>query len=89
MNGTTNTNTATLLISNVTVGNYGQYSCAISDANGTLSSAPATLYPLVRPLVWLAPANPLIVPAGQAIPVSAVISNGWPPPFGWPSSGMP
>ena len=78
-----NINTATLLVSNVTVENFGQYSCVLTDGNGSLSSAPATLYPLVRPLVAVGPPTPLIVPAGQPIPVSVVLSNGFPPPFGY------
>ena len=76
-------NTATLLVSNVSVENFGAYSCAVTDGNGTLSSAPATLYPLVRPLVSVGPPTPLSVPAGQPIPVSVVLSNGFPPPFGY------
>ena len=40
-------------------------------------------YPLVRPLVWIGPPTPLIVPAGQPIPVSVVLSNGFPPPYGY------
>jgi Concanavalin A-like lectin/glucanases superfamily/Lamin Tail Domain/Bacterial Ig domain/CotH kinase protein len=76
-------NTATLLVSNVTVDSFGAYSCAVTDGNGTLSSAPAMLIPLVRPLVAVGPPTPLAVPAGQPVPVSVVLSNGFPPPFGY------
>ena len=83
-------NAATLLVSNVVMDNFGAYSCQITDGNGSLSSASATLYPLVRPLVWFGPPNPLIVPAAQPVPVSVVLSNGWPPPFGyqWRSNAL-
>ena len=97
MNGTNITstnifgiNSATLLVSNVVMDNFGAYSCQIADGNGSLASASATLYPLVRPLVWVGPPNPLIVPAGQPVPVSVVLSNGFPPPFGyqWRSNAL-
>ena len=97
MNGTNITstnifgiNSSTLLVSNVVMDNLGAYSCQVTDGNGSLSSASATLYPLVRPLVWFGPPNPLIVPAAQPVPVSVVLSNGWPPPFGyqWRSNAL-
>jgi CotH kinase protein/Lamin Tail Domain len=83
-------NSATLLVSNVVMDNFGAYSCQVTDGNGSLSSASATLYPLVRPLVAVGPPNPLIVPAAQPVPVSVVLSNGWPPPFGyqWRSNAL-
>ena len=83
-------NSATLIVSNVTVDSMGLYSCAITDGNGTVFSQAATLTPLVRPLVWIGPPNPLIVPAGQPVPVSVVLSNGFPPPFGyqWRSNAL-
>jgi len=97
MNGTNITstnifgiNSSTLLVSNVVMDNFGAYSCQVTDGNGSLSSASATLYPLVRPLVSVGPPNPLIVPAAQPVPVSVVLSNGWPPPFGyqWRSNAL-
>ena len=97
MNGTNITatniyglNSATLTVSNVTMENFGQYSCLLTDSNGSLSSAPATLYPLVRPLVWIGPPTPLIVPAAQPVSVSVVLSNGFPPPYGyqWRSNAL-
>ncbi len=83
-------NSATLLVSNVVMDNFAAYSCQITDGNGSLSSASATLYPLVRPLVSVGPPNPLIVPAAQPVPVSVVLGNGWPPPFGyqWRSNAL-
>jgi CotH kinase protein/Lamin Tail Domain/Immunoglobulin domain/Chitobiase/beta-hexosaminidase C-terminal domain/Bacterial TSP3 repeat len=73
---------STLTVSNVTMDHFGPYSCLVSDAVGSIVSSNATLYPLVRPLVWLGPVNQT-VPAGSAVPVSVVLSNGFPPPFGY------
>src|SRR5204862_1980072 len=75
---------ATLIISNVTITDYGDYSCALSDGAGTIFSSNATLYPLVRP-TFLIPSvsQTQTVVAGTPFPVSAVLGNGWPPPFGY------
>ena len=76
-------------VTNVTMAHLGQFSCAVSDGVGSIYSSNAWLYPLVRPLIWLGPVNQT-VPAGSAIPVSVVLSNGWPPPFGyqWRSNSL-
>ena len=70
----------TLTVSNVTIADYGDYSCAVSDLTGTIFSSNATLYPLVRPTILIHPATQT-VPAFGAVPASVVLSNGFPPPF--------
>src|SRR6185436_314702 len=70
----------TLTVSNVTVEDYGNYTCAVTDQAGTISSATAILYPLVRPTVLIHPATQS-VPAFSPVPASVVLSNGFPPPF--------
>jgi len=85
-------NTATLTISNVTMDDFAEYSCAITDNNGTIYSTNATLYPLVRPTILLPLLNQTqIVATASPFPISAVLSNGWPPPFGyqWRSNALP
>ncbi len=79
----------TYTVTNVVMTHLGQFSCAVSDGVGTIFSSNAWLYPLVRPLVWLAPVSQT-VPAGSAVPVSVVLSNGWPPPIGyqWRSNSL-
>ncbi|MEY2410521.1 MAG: hypothetical protein QOF48_3191, partial [Verrucomicrobiota bacterium] len=71
---------ATLVVSNVTIEDFGEYSCAISDGAGTVRSAIAILYPLVRPTILIPPATQS-VPAWQPVATSVVLSNGFPPPF--------
>ncbi len=74
----------TLIISNVTMADFGDYSCALTDGAGTLVSPSATLYPLVRPTILIPLLNQTqTVVAGSSFPVSAVLGNGWPPPFGY------
>ena len=70
----------TLTVSNVAIPDYGDYSCAVSDGNGTIYSSNATLYPLVRPTILIHPATQT-VPAFGAVPASVVLSNGFPPPY--------
>ncbi len=88
MNGTNLTDSAKfagltasmLTVSNVTIEDYGDYSCAITDGVGTIFSSSATLYPLVRPTILIHPATQT-VPAYGAVATSVVLSNGFPPPF--------
>ncbi|MEY2409763.1 MAG: hypothetical protein QOF48_2433 [Verrucomicrobiota bacterium] len=75
-----NVNASTLIISNVTIADFGDYSCAVTDQAGTIYSSNATLYPLVRPTVLIHPAS-VSVPAFTTISASVVLSNGFPPPF--------
>src|SRR6185503_7050351 len=56
------------------------YTCAVTDLAGTISSAPAVLYPLVRPTILIHPATQS-VPAHIPVTTSVVLSNGFPPPF--------
>ena len=70
----------TLIVSNVTIEDYGEYTCAVTDLAGTISSSIAVLYPLVRPTIWIHPATQS-VPAFSAVPASVVLSNGFPPPY--------
>src|SRR6185295_6185481 len=61
----------TLIVSNVTSEDYGDYTCAVTDLAGTISSATAVLYPLVRPTILIHPATQS-VPAFSAVPASVV-----------------
>src|SRR6185436_10130656 len=70
----------TLIVSNVAIEDYGEYTCAVTDLAGTISSATAVLYPLVRPTILIHPATQT-VGAFSAVPASVVLSNGFPPPF--------
>ncbi len=68
-----------LVVVGVTTNNYGDYSCAITDANGTVFSQGATLYPLVSPTLVQAP-------LAQTVPVNGLVGlsvqyGGFPPPF--------
>jgi len=77
-------NSTTLTVSNVTMDDFGDYTCAITDLAGTISSANATLFPLVRPTILYPSLNQTqMVAVSSPFPVSAVLSNGWPPPFGY------
>jgi hypothetical protein len=75
-------NSMMLTISNVVMADFGLYACAVTDGSGTLLSSSATLYPLVRPTILIGPVTNT-VPAFSPVPVSVVLSNGWPPPFGY------
>jgi hypothetical protein len=72
---------ATLSITNVQVSNGGDYSVTLTDDVGTISSAPATLYPLVSPKIVLAPLNQT-VPINGTVTLS-VTASGSPFPFGY------
>jgi hypothetical protein len=74
-------NSTTLVFNNVATNHYGTVSCAITDGIGTVFSANATLYPLVRPGIITPPANMIVAP-GALVALSCVVT-GWPPPFGF------
>jgi hypothetical protein len=68
-----------LTINNVTTNNYGRYDCVITDANGTIYSQAGTLYPLVNPVI-------LVAPIAQSVAAGSVVSlsvqySGFPGPF--------
>ncbi len=70
---------ATLTLTNVQTGHWGQYAAALSDPVGTAISSSAWLYPLVRPGFAL---NPLSQSVAPSSPVSlSAVATGWPPPF--------
>ena len=76
-------NTPVLVVSNVTVDLYpAVFSCTVTDSVGGAMSTDASLFPLVRPTFLISPVSQT-VPAGSSIPVSVVLSNGFPPPFGY------
>jgi hypothetical protein len=76
----TGVTTSNLTVNTVAIEDYGEYSCAVTDASGTLPSSNATLYPLVRPTVLIHPATQT-VPANGPVSASLVLSNGFPPPY--------
>jgi hypothetical protein len=70
---------ASLTISNVQAGDWGQYALAATDEIGTTVSEPAWLNPLIRPGFSL---NPIAQSVVVSSPVSfSAIATGWPPPF--------
>ncbi|MEY2408517.1 MAG: hypothetical protein QOF48_1187, partial [Verrucomicrobiota bacterium] len=76
----TGVTTTSLTVVGVTIADYGDYSCAVTDTAGTIFSSGATLTPLVRPSIWIHPASQT-VPAFSTVNASVVMSNGFPPPF--------
>jgi hypothetical protein len=76
--GATNTS---LVVSNVTLAQEGVYSVALTDANGTVFSAPAYLQPLITPFILQPPLSQTAV-TSAAVTVSVVI-GGYPAPFGY------
>jgi hypothetical protein len=64
----------TLTISNVQVADGGEYTVAVSDANGTLVSAPAALYPLVTPSIIQPPLSQSVV-VGAPVTLSVAVSG--------------
>jgi Bacterial TSP3 repeat len=60
--------------------NYGQYACNVIDNIDTVSSMPATLYPLVNPVIRVNPASSTNLPPGVPLGLS-VSYTGFPPPF--------
>jgi hypothetical protein len=70
-------NSSTLIVTNVVFSQAGVYSCAVTDGNGTIYSANAVLG--VLPFL-LAASQPMTVPEGADISVSAVV-QAYPPPF--------
>jgi hypothetical protein len=70
---------ATLTILDVQAADWGEYVCAITDDVATVLSAPAWLYPLVKPAFVQVPLSQSVV-VKSPVTLSAEIS-GWPPPF--------
>jgi hypothetical protein len=70
---------ATLTISNVQAGDWGEYTVAITDDVATVLSTPAWLYPLVRPGFAVLPVSQSVA-TGSLVSLS-VMATGWPPPF--------
>jgi hypothetical protein len=70
---------STLTVTNVQVADWGEYTAAVTDEAGTVVSAPAWLYPLVKPGFAASPVSQS-VPVGSAVSLS-VMATGWPPPF--------
>jgi len=65
----------------VQLSNGGDYSVAITDAIGTITSAPATLYPLVSPTVLVSPLSQT-VPVGARVTLS-ILASGNPMPLSY------
>ncbi len=70
---------SSLTISNVQAGDWGEYTVAITDSISTVLSAPAWLYPLIRPGFAIGPLSQTVAINGS-VSVS-LIATGWPPPF--------
>jgi hypothetical protein len=72
-------NAATLTIVNVTTNDYAAYDCAITDQAGTVLSAAATLYPLIKLGFLVTPLAQTVAP-GSMVGLSCIVT-GFPPPF--------
>ncbi|MBN2505126.1 MAG: lamin tail domain-containing protein [Verrucomicrobia bacterium] len=70
---------ATLTVSNVQQHHWGPYTAVVTDDIGAVTTAPAWLYPLVRPVFTQPPVSQTVA-AGSGVTLSAAHS-GWPPPF--------
>jgi hypothetical protein len=70
-------NSSALIVTNVVFSQAGAYSCAVSDGNGTIYSADGVLG--VLPFL-LSGSQPMTVPEGADISVSAVVQS-YPTPF--------
>jgi len=79
----------TYTVVNVTTNDLAIFNCAVSDQAGTVISATATLYPLVRPGIVLPPLPQTVAPGGL-VGLSCVVT-GFPPPFTyeWRLSSLP
>ena len=77
----TGVTTDTLTISNVVLAHAGYYSCAITDARGTIASTEAVLG--IKPYL-VVPPGPQTIASGAPLHVSAIL-QAWPPPclFQW------
>jgi hypothetical protein len=63
-----------LTVTNVQLPDGGEYTVAVSDVNGTLLSAPATLYPLVTPSILQPPLSQSVV-VGAPVTLSVAVSG--------------
>jgi hypothetical protein len=66
-------------VANVTTNDFATFTCAVTDQAGTVISAPATLYPLVRPGIVQGPIAQTVAP-GALFGLSCIVT-GFPPPF--------
>lgn len=62
-----------------TTNDFATFTCAVTDQAGTVISAPATLYPWVRPGIVQSPLPQTVAP-GALVGLSCVVT-GFPPPF--------
>ena len=66
-------------ITNVQVNHYGQYRCAITDNVDTVLTTPATLYPMITPIITVHPTTQTVAVATMV--GMSVAYTGFPPPF--------
>ncbi len=67
-------------VTGVTTNDYGAYSCAVSDAVGTILSSNAMLYPVIQVGILRNPITSNVVAPGSLVGLSCVVT-GFPPPF--------
>jgi len=72
---------STLVVTNVQTTNVGDYTCSVSDDVGTVSTPPASLIPLVSPVLTHG-IVPQMVAVGSTVTLS-VAATGSPLPFGY------
>jgi hypothetical protein len=84
-----NATSSSYTVVNVQTTNYGQFICAVTDNIDTVFTAPATLYPMIRPAIVIQPAAQTVA-AGSLFGLS-VSYTGFPPPFSneWRRGSLP
>jgi hypothetical protein len=76
------TGSSLVVSTNVTLADQGNYDVVLTDANGSIASASASLAVLIKPVIVVAPMAQPNVPKGGTFGVSVQI-RGSPPPFGY------
>lgn len=74
---------ASLLVTNVSLADEGQYRCVVTDAIGSVASPPARLFPLIAPRFVATPVSLRVVRGAPVTLGGAVTGNPLPFTFEW------